>query len=247
VLQGRIKNCRVLNLIVQSSAFIGNFVREMKSDQSVPLSEALERSSDPSDWQEFQSLGYSEYYIFFVGAPETESDRRHWRACRLKEQLETEFLAKLAAGSLQASGLVWPISLNAKRRTIPAARWHMLTPDFTTSEATGGGLRIVDIRVQETPARSRSPRPQRVEEPRAHRSLAKLRTELRRWLQQEARARGQSWQKKHYCTAARARFGDRLTNNLFNEVWRSAALPEALRRPGLRKADEHLAGSSPQA
>jgi hypothetical protein len=124
----------------------------------------------------------------------------------------------------------------------------MLTPDFTTSEATGGGLRIVDIRVQKAqPPRSRPPRPQRAEEPRAHRSLAKLRTELRRWLQQEARARGQSWQKKHYCTAARARFGDQLTNNLFNEVWRSANLPQALRRPGLRKITEHLAGASPQA
>jgi hypothetical protein len=232
-------------LIVQSSAFIGNLVREMKSDQSAPLSEALERFSDPGDWQEFQSLGYSEYYIFIVGAPETERDRRYRRACRLKQQLETEFLAKLAAGSLQASGMVWPIGLNAERQTIPAARWPMLTPDFATSEATGGGLRMVDIRVQETPARSRSPRPQRVEEPRAHRSLARLRNELRRWLQQEARARGQSWQKKHYCTAARARFDDRLTNNLFNEVWRSAALPEALRRPGLRRVDHQLAGSPP--
>ena len=124
----------------------------------------------------------------------------------------------------------------------------MLTPDFANSEATGGGLRIVDIRVQEAqPARSRPSRPRRADELREHRSVAKLRTELRRWLQQEARARGQSWQKKHYCTAARTRFGDRLTNNLFNEVWRSADLPQAWRRPGLRKVDEHLAHSSPQA
>jgi hypothetical protein len=219
----------------------------MKSDQSVPLSEALERFSDPSHWQEFNSLGYCEYQMFFVDGPITESDRRQWRAGELKERLEAEFLAKLTAGSLQASGLVWPIGLNARRRTIPAARWHMLTPDFTTSEATGGGLRIVDIRVQEAPARRRSPRPQRVDEPRTYRSLAKLRTELRRWLQQEARARGPRWQKKHYCAVARARFGDQLTNNLFNEVWRSANLPQALRRPGLRKVGDQLAGSPPSA
>ena len=220
----------------------------MKSDQSVPLSEALEGFSDPSDWQEFNSLGFCEYQMLFLGAPETESDRRDWRARRLKERLEAELLAKLTAGSLQASGLVWPIGLNAKRQTIPAARWHMLTPDFATSEATGGGLRIVDIRVQEAqPARSRSPSRRGADEPREHRSLAKLRTELRRWLQREAQSRGMSWQKKHYCSAARTRFGDRLTNNLFNEVWRSADLPEALRRPGLRKVDDHLAGSSPPA
>jgi hypothetical protein len=125
-----------------------------------------------------------------------------------------------------------------------------LEPDFAASEATGGGLCIIDVRVQESqPARTRSsqPRPADDHPPREHRSLAKLRTEVRRWLQREARARGQSWQKKHYCSAARARFDHRLTNNLFNEVWRSANLPEALRRPGLRKVTEHLAGSPPQA
>ena len=220
----------------------------MKSDQSVPLSEALKCFSDPRDWQEFQSLGYCEYQMFFLDGPFTEFDRRQFRAHRLKEQLEAEFLAKLTAGSLQASGIVWPKGLTPRRRPIPRTRWQDLEPDFPASEATGGGLRIVEIRVQEAQlARSRPPRPRRADELREHRSLAKLRTELRRWLQQEARARGQSWQKKHYCAAARTRFGDRLTNNLFNEVWRSADLPEALRRPGLRKADDRLAGSSSPA
>jgi hypothetical protein len=222
----------------------------MKSDQSVPLSGALERFSDPSDWQEFSSLGFCEYQMFFLGAPETESDRRDRRARQLKERLEAEFLARLTAGSLQASGLVWPVGLNPRRRTIPAARWHMLEPDFAASKATGGGLRIVDIRVQESrPDRSRSARPSPTNErmPREHASLARLRTELRRWLQREAQSRGISWQKKHYCTAARTEFGDRVTNNLFNEVWRAADLPEGLRRPGLRKVDDHLADSSPPA
>ena len=222
----------------------------MASDQSVPLSEALERFSDQSDWQEFSSLGFCEYQMFFLGAPETESDRRDWRARELKERLEAAFLAKLTAGSLRASGFVWPIGLNARRRTIPAERWHQLEPDFAASEATGEGLRIVDIRVQESqPARTRSSRPSLTNErmPREHASLARLRTELRRWLQREAQSRGTSWQKKHYCTAARTSFGDRVTNNLFNEVWRSADLPEGLRRPGLRKVDDHLAESSPPA
>jgi hypothetical protein len=220
----------------------------MKSNQSVPLSQALERFSDPSDWQEFSSLGFCEYQMFFLGAPETESDRCDRRARELKERLEAEFLAKLIAGSLEASGLVWPIGLNARRRTIPAARWHQLEPDFAASEATGGGLRIVYIRVQEAqPARTRSSRPSPINErvPGGHASLARLRTELRRWLQREALSRGMSWQKKNYCTAARTEFGDRVTNNLFNEVWRAADLPEGLRRPGLRRVADHLAGSPP--
>jgi hypothetical protein len=219
----------------------------MKSDQSVPLSEALERFSNPDDWQEFQSLGYCQYQMFFLGGPFTEDERRQFRAHKLKDQLEAAFLAKLTAGSLQASGLVWPKGLTPRRRAIPRTRWQDLEPDFATSEASDGGLRIVEVRVQETPARSRPPRARRADEVREHRSLASLRAALRRWLQQEAQARGQSWQKKHYLDAALARFGDRVTNNLFNEVWRSATLPEALRRPGLRKLDQRLADASPQA
>jgi hypothetical protein len=222
----------------------------MKSDQAVPLSEALERFSDPSDREELRSLEPYDFPVFFVGGPETEYDRLLSRCRRLKERLQRELLAKLTAGSLQASGLVWPIGLNARRRTIPAARWHTLEPDFAASEATGGGLRIIDIRVQASqPAHTRSSHPSRADKhvPREHASVARLRSDLRRWLQREARARGMSWQKKHYCSAARTRFGDRVTNNLFNEVWRSADLPEGLRRPGLRKVDDHVAGSSPPA
>jgi hypothetical protein len=222
----------------------------MTSDQAVPLSEALQHFSEQSDWEELAYLSRWAMVIIWLGEPETESERQHRRYNRLKERLETEFLAKLTAGSLRATGFVWPIGLNARRRTIPAARWHTLEPDFAASEATGGGLRIIDIRIQESqPARTRSSRPSPTNQrmPREHASLARLRTELRRWLQREARARGMSWQKKHYCSAARTRFGDRVTNNLFNEVWRSADLPEGLRRPGLRKVDDHLAGSSPPA
>jgi hypothetical protein len=217
----------------------------MKSDQSVPLSEALERFSDPRDWQEFNSLGYSEYRIFIVGAPETESDRRQRRAGELKARLEVEILAKLTAGSLQATGYECPVGLDDERRLIRAEWWDKLKPDFAASEANGaGGLHVVDIRVQESPARSPSGSAEEYVSG-GHGSLAKLRADVRRWLQREARVRGTSWQKKHYRSAARTRFGDRVTDNLFNEVWRSADLPEALRRPGLRKANRYSTGSSP--
>ena len=64
----------------------------MKSDQSVPLSEALERFSDPSDWQELQSLGYCEYQMFFClgGAGNRETTAVQLAApARLKERLES--------------------------------------------------------------------------------------------------------------------------------------------------------------
>lgn len=151
----------------------------MTSDRSVPLSEALERFSDQSDWNELRSLERYAITIFWLGEPETESDRLHSRYHRLKERLETEFLDKLIRGSLVATGFVSPIGLNPKRRAIPATRWHRLEPDFTASEATAGGLRIVEIRVEKSqPTRTRSSHPSPADEqvPRGHASLAQLRT-----------------------------------------------------------------------
>jgi hypothetical protein len=220
----------------------------MTSDRGVPLSEALERFSDPSEWTELRSLEPYAMTIFVLGAPETESDRLHSRYHRLKERLETGFLDKLITGSLVATGFVWPMGLNPKRRVIPATRWHKLEPDFEASEATGGGLRIVEIRVEQSqPTRTRSSHPSPANEhvPREHASLARLRSALRRWLQREAQARGRSWYKRQYCEAARKKYGDRVTDNLFNEVWRSADLPGALREPGLRKNFDLSTDSSP--
>ena len=220
----------------------------MKSDQSVPLSEAPQHFSDPNDWEELVSLQRYAMTIIVLGGPETEDERRHRRYLRLKARLEADLLAKLTAGSLQATGFECPVGLDDERRLIRAEWWEKLEPDFEASEAKGaGGLHVVDIRVQESPpARAGSALLRPAEEYMlgGHVSLAKLRADVRRWLQKEARARGTSWQKKHYCSAARTRFGDQVSDNLFNEVWRSADLPEALRRPGLRKVDDHLSGSS---
>ena len=221
----------------------------MKSNQSVPLSEALQHFTDPSDREELRALEIYDAPIVILGRPETERDRLRSRYRQLKERLEADIVAKLTAGSLQATGLECPVGLDDERRPIRAEWWERLKPDFAASEAQGaGGLHVVDVRVQESqPARTRYSHRSAADEhmPSEHALLATLRADVRRWLQQEARARGTSWQKKHYCSAARSRFGDRVTDNLFNEIWRSADLPEALRRPGLRKTSKYSSGSSP--
>jgi hypothetical protein len=220
----------------------------MHNDQSVPLSEALQHFSDPSDRKELRALEVYDAPIFILDGPETERDRLRSRYLQLRERLEADLVAKLTAGSLQATGFECPVGLDDERRLIRAEWWETLEPIFAASEAKGvGGMHVVDIRVQTSkPARTRSARriPADVHVPSEHTLLARLRTDVRRWLLQEARARGTSWQKKHYRSEARTRFGDRATDNLFNEVWRLADLPEALRRPGLRKADHYLSGSS---
>ena len=213
----------------------------MASDQSVPLSRALERFSDPSDWHELRSLESYATTMFVLGAPETDYQRLHWRYRSLKERLEAEFRDKLIAGTLVATGELHPVRLDPERVVIPRRRWQELQPDFAALKATGGGLRIVNIEV----APSSDPRAADASVPRAQASLAKLRADLRRWLEREALARGPSWYKSDYREAARSEFGDLVTDNLFDEVWRFAELPGALREPGLRKKRHFSTGSSP--
>jgi hypothetical protein len=219
----------------------------MNSERGVPLSEALERFSDPAEWNELSALKPYAVPLLFVAGPGTRDDLHvRYRYDWLRQRVEAAFLDKLITGSLMATGVLWPVGLDPVRLVIPPRRWQELDPDFAASEATGGGLRIVKIRVE--PARSPaigSSEPRLADEPRGHRSLAKLRGDLRRWLEQEAAARGRSWYKQDYYTAARAEFGDHVTENLFKEVWRSADLPESLRRPGLRKTRDLATDSSP--
>ena len=239
----------MLNLDCPVSELHCNFGRAMHNDQSVPLSEALQHFSDPSDRKELRALEVYDAPIFILDGPETERDRLRSRYLQLRERLEADLVAKLTAGSLQATGFECPVGLDDERRLIRAEWWETLEPNFAASEAKGvGGMHVVDIRVQTSkPVRTRSPRqiPPDAHVLSEHALLVRLRTEVRSWLQQEARARGTRWQKKHYCSAARSRFGDRVTDNLFNDVWRSADLPEALRRPGLRKTSKYSSGSSP--
>ena len=215
----------------------------MTSDRSVPLSEALQHFSDPSDWHELRSLEPYRITMFVLGEPETEYQRLHWRYRWLKERLETELLDKLITGALVATGEVCPPALDPEPQIIPGRRWQDLKPDFEASEATGQGLRIVKIRVEI--ARSSHARAAGESEPRDQASLAKLRADLRRWLEAKASRRQSTWCKRNYLNAAREEVDAEVTDNLFKEVWRSAKLPRDLRKPGLRKKGVRPSGSSP--
>jgi hypothetical protein len=149
--------------------------------------------------------GSANIKMFFVGAPQTESDRRDWRARELKERLEAEFLAKLTAGSLQASGLVWPIGLNARRRTIPAARGtcSRRTSPPRRRLAAGFASLIFASRSHGLIAAAHLERPQPTNACREgmHRSRG---CELSFGAGCSGGAQPQhDWQNKHYCSAAR--------------------------------------------
>ena len=222
----------------------------MKSDQSVPLSEALERFSDPSDWEELRLLESCEYHVLFAGRAETEYDAPALALpqaqgtagggvpgqadCRLSASkrpgLADRTERQASDSSRRDGGISWSLTSRPRRR--PAA-------GFASS--------IFGFRRHSLLAAAHPVEPGGRTVPREHRIARQAADRASALAAAGGAGRGQSWQKKHYCTAARTRFGDRVTNNLFNEVWRSADLPEALRRPGLRKVDDHLAGSSPPA
>ena len=70
--------------------------------------------------------------------------------------------------------------------------------------------------------------------PHSHSTKAKLRAELKEWLELRAKDEGAGWTKKQYLTAARKELDPLITDNLFIETWRAANLPNALREPGVR-------------
>ena len=71
-------------------------------------------------------------------------------------------------------------------------------------------------------------------EQRDHRGKAALRTKLKRWLEKKAKEKGDAWSKPVYRKTARAEVSAGITDNLFQEVWASANLPEAVRKAGRR-------------
>ena len=218
----------------------------MASDQSVPLSKALERFSDPSDWHELRSLEPHATAMLVLDGGGGVDDHLHgyYHYHALRERLEAELLDKLITCYLVATGEVSPRALDREPQVIPGRLWQELKPDFAASEATDEGLRIVRIRVEI--ARPSQRRRAEASEPREHTSLAKLRVDLRRWLEEKAAEQSSTWCKKDYLTAARKEVDAEVTDNLFKEVWRSAKLPAALRKPGLRKSSVRSVGSSPR-
>lgn len=70
----------------------GNVAQRMASDLSVPLSNALERFSEPSEWEELRSLESYAMRMLILGDPETEYERSHNRYHWLKALLEASSL-----------------------------------------------------------------------------------------------------------------------------------------------------------
>jgi hypothetical protein len=70
----------------------------------------------------------------------------------LRRGLISAFLGKLRAGTLVATGYVFPLQPDAKPIRIPAEHWTFLRPNFRKCSAEGGGLRLIGVRVRSADA-----------------------------------------------------------------------------------------------
>ena len=80
-----------------------------------------------------------------------ERARRDTRLVLVKEHAEFElirdFVGKLRRGKLIAEGFQTPMRPDSQRIRIATDLWDVLTPNFQTSSATGGGLTFEGVRI----------------------------------------------------------------------------------------------------
>jgi len=116
--------------------------------KTLTLEEALEAWCDQSRVNASLELKPYRMMLGFVGVGPPSAYELNWRRWwDLREPLEEEFIGKLKAGILLASGFAVPITPTSHRQQINPELWNVLEPNFEDSSAKGGGLEIVNIRV----------------------------------------------------------------------------------------------------
>lgn len=151
-----------------------------KAAKGLTLFEAIERYSDPADWQaykeaaarvpkrappirsNFVSAGREGSAHGSMGMDHATYLRLKHDRNRLWRKLVTAFVEKLCVGPLRTTGFALPLQPDSRRIPMASDLWEVLRPDFRSrnsiqkSIARGGGLAFEQIRVfpGETPAES---------------------------------------------------------------------------------------------
>jgi hypothetical protein len=79
--------------------------------------------------------------------PPTEEMIGHGRYMETRTPLQNRFMENLLSGELIAIALEAPPTLKSRRTSVPAHLWRFLEPDFDKSEASGEGLKLIEIEV----------------------------------------------------------------------------------------------------
>jgi hypothetical protein len=99
----------------------------------------LDRLSDCRKW-------LLRHVVYQVGAPAHERERAG-RYFHLMKALAQRVLEKLCSGEMAATAIVLPLKADSCRTTISCEVWESLEIDFLEDTASGGDLRLIQIRV----------------------------------------------------------------------------------------------------
>ena len=198
--------------------------------QTIRLGDTLDLVANPAEAEEYARLKHASQSpgIWYPGEPETRYDREH-RLCRaVQANLWAKVLPRLTSGEWVAYGFT-KAAIEPVR--VPATLWPHLDCDFDRDEAiatNGTGHEFFSVTfVQAKSSESAS----------SHRSAAAARQKLIRWLEERGKTEAGRVTKAELLGEARNTFRDHpITDNLFNEAWRAASLPEHFRRHGRRKS-----------
>lgn len=216
-------------------------------DGGLTLQEAYDRHADPADLQVIEEANASvrdrvRIVDGWVGRTVRSyrgpDPQKKSSADDARKRLRTRFREALEAENLVAWGADG--KLTAARVRIPATAWKRLRIHYRNNELIGPkDHHIYSVLVYSAEqakgaqGRPASKGPASNAAP-SHSDIAHLRIAVRKWLESEAQRPGTIRTKKQFFALAQEEFGPQLSENLFNEAWKIAALPSAFRRPGVR-------------
>jgi hypothetical protein len=118
-------------------------------EQGDSLEEAFRRTLSEAERAELDK--YEAYrdplLVSIPGEPPTQYEVFHEKYQQLRQPWQKRFMQMLHAKELGATALEVPTTLNSHRSLVPSHLWGVLELDFDKSEASGAGLKLIDIKV----------------------------------------------------------------------------------------------------
>jgi hypothetical protein len=112
-------------------------------DWGIPLWEAIERWTPKELWQRYREIKSEDLPIFILPSRPNPLEEE---AGRLRARIEYVLREKLRGGELIASGLHMPLDRDSRRLDISPELWSRLKLHIRPEEASGDGLRVVELR-----------------------------------------------------------------------------------------------------
>jgi hypothetical protein len=136
----------------------GDLAVKSRGKLGITLAEALKKSSDPTEWKDYQAIEracLSKKVILEPLAnfptlstiPDPEHDRllKAWEEARAR--LVDGLISRLRDGIWWATGFAAPMTLESKAVQIPDEQWRVLVPDFVASAASCRGVEYLGVEV----------------------------------------------------------------------------------------------------